>query len=115
MLDAAAQDEAVAGFAFELLVAASEAQVTRDHVDQLIVRMGMPGALPSHLHAMLDEHHVLVVREDAPLEARLRRKGAGFAGANAHDVGKGGRRAHRADSLALGRADAQVHSAGWTI
>jgi hypothetical protein len=47
---------------------------TGDDVDQLLVGMAVTGARPAALHAVLDQHHLLVVGQDPAQQARLRRE-----------------------------------------
>src|SRR5262245_57692992 len=69
VFDAAVDDEAVARADLELLLPDFDGEVSRDHVDELVVRVAVARPHPTLLGVMLDQHELRSVREDVTLEA----------------------------------------------
>ena len=72
MVYASGNDEAVAGFGFELSAGVLEYDAAADDVDHLLVGVAVLGAYPALFLEMTDEHHGRAVGHDLALEAGLR-------------------------------------------
>src|SRR5579863_9969702 len=88
VLDPSLEDEAVPRGCLELLVTAEELEPSADYVDHLIVRVRMSRSDPGGFHPVLDEHHLLVVRQDAALEAGFRGEELRVPRRDTHQVGE---------------------------
>ena len=69
VLDAAGDEEAVAGVGVEGAAGMLEADAAADDVDHLLVRVAVLGADPALLHGVADQHHRGAVGHDLALEA----------------------------------------------
>lgn len=88
MLDAAAHDKTVALARVESAIAGSDAQMTGNDINHLIVRMAVRGADPPVLYAMFDERKFIIVRAHAALETRLGKRRLDAAAGYVTGIGK---------------------------
>src|ERR1700677_1668396 len=72
MFDIAWNQEAVSRVCLEDPAGMLEREMAADDIHQLFVRMAVPGADPTLLHPMPDEHHSRAIGHDLPAKSRLR-------------------------------------------
>src|ERR1700733_14801482 len=72
MFNIAWNQEAVSRLRIEYAAGMLKREMAADDIHQLLVRMAVPGAHPTLLHSMPDQHHARAVRHHLPPKTRLR-------------------------------------------
>src|SRR5215472_924211 len=76
VIDAATHHKAVTGARVKGLITYGDREPSAHHVNDLIVRVLVPGPDPAFFHAMLSQQKLVIECSDAPDQAGLRQRGS---------------------------------------